>query len=200
MNDSSPLDRLLEGNRRFVSGKKTGVSAAWDSEAMLSGQEPFAAVLGCSDSRVPPEQLFDLGPGEVFVVRVAGNIAGPSQLGSLEYAVSHLHVPLLLVLGHDDCGAVKAAMESSATGAVGDLIEYVRFAVEHVLGREDETHGVLYEAVRANVLRTMGDLVGRSSVIAKAVQNGNLALVGALFSLESGEVSVLEIPDRRFKR
>jgi len=200
MNDSSPLDKLLEGNRRFISGERTGVSAAWNPEAMLAGQEPFAAVLGCSDSRVPPEQLFDLGPGEVFVVRVAGNIAWSSQLDSLEYAVSHLHVPLLLVLGHDDCGAVKAALGSSATDTVGDLIKHVRSAVEHVLKREKDAHEILNEAVRANVLRTMSDLVERSSVIAKAVRNGNLALVGALFSLESGEVSVLKIPDRRSER
>lgn len=199
MTGNSPLEKLLEGNRRFISGGRTGASAAWDPDAMLAGQEPFAAVLGCSDSRVPPEQVFDLGPGEIFVVRVAGNIAGPSQTGSLEYAVSHLHVPLLLVLGHDDCGAVNAALKSSTIGAIGDLIEHVRFAVDHVLESGEDTHDLLFEAVRANVLRTMGDLVGRSSVIAKAVQDGRLSLVGALFSLESGEVSVLEVQDRRFE-
>jgi carbonic anhydrase len=121
-------------------------------------------------------------------------------LGSLEYAVDHLHVPLLLVLGHDDCGAVKAAIESSGKGAVGDLIEHVRFAVEHVLNGQKDPYEICGEAVRANVLRTMGDLVGRSSVIARAIHEGHLILAGALFSLGSGKVSVLEIQDGRFKR
>lgn len=196
MDHKERLVRLMEGNRRFVSGSRVGVSGPWDPEAMLAGQEPFAAVLGCSDSRVPPEQVFDLGPGEIFVVRVAGNIAGRSQLGSLEYAVSQLHIPLLVVLGHEDCGAVKAAMESEASGAAGDLIEHVRLAVAHVLAKEGAFHDILHEAVQDNVLSTLNDLTERSDLIRQAVERGDLALVGAVLSLVSGVVSILEVRGR----
>lgn len=193
MDHKDRLKKLLEGNRRFASGNGTNPPAPWDPETMLAGQEPFAAVLGCSDSRVPPEQLFDLGPGKIFVVRVAGNIAGKSEIGSLEYAVSHLHVPLLMVLGHDDCGAVKAAMCSEATGAAGDLIEHVRLAVAHVLVKEGAFHDILDEAIQDNILSTLKDLEERSDLIRGAVEKGDLALVGAMFSFGSGLVSILQV-------
>jgi len=193
MDQKERLNKLLEGNSRFVSGNRVGVSAPWDPDAMLSGQEPFAAVLGCSDSRVPPEQLFDMGPGEIFVVRVAGNIAGKSQIESLEYAVSQLHVPLLVVLGHDDCGAIKAALKSEAAGTDGDLIWHVRLAVAHVLVGEKAFHDVLHEAVQENILSTMKDLIDRSPLIRQRMESGDLALVGARLSLDSGEVSVLKV-------
>ena len=193
MDNKERLNKLMEGNRRFVSGDRVGVSAPWDPDAMLSGQEPFAAVLGCSDSRVPPEQLFDLGPGEIFVVRVAGNIAGKSQIESLEYAVSHLHVPLLVILGHDDCGAIKAALQSEAAGAAGDLIQHVRLAVSHLLVGGKTFHDVLHEAVLENILSTVEDLVNRSPLIREKLERGDLALVGARLSLDSGEVSVLKV-------
>jgi len=170
-----------------------GVSAPWDPDAMLAGQEPFAAVLGCSDSRVSSEQLFDLGPGEIFVVRVAGNIAGKARIESLEYAVSQLHVPLLVVLGHEDCGAIKAALQSEAGTAAGDLIRQVRLAVAHVLVKEKAFNDILHEALQENILSTMEDLVKRSGLIRRSLESGDLAIVGALFSLGTGEVSVLKV-------
>jgi carbonic anhydrase len=115
---SEALRRLQEGNRRFVSGvggRRAGVTITQADRAKLAeGQEPFAAVIGCSDSRVPPEIIFDQGLGDLFVIRVAGNIAGPSQIGSVEFAVSNLGVQLVVVLGHSSCGAVIAALEALA--------------------------------------------------------------------------------------
>jgi carbonic anhydrase len=192
MSIHGPLDRLLEGNRRFISGERIGVSARWEPDTMVVSQKPFAAVLGCSDSRVPPEQIFDLGPGEIFVVRVAGNIAGSSEVGSLEYAVRHLGVPLVLVMGHEGCGAVKAALEEEGDDEVGGVIAQIRPAVKPVLNQAEETRDIWTEAVRANVWNTMNALIGQSEVIRETVQNGDISLVGAIFSLSSGRVSILE--------
>ena len=187
-----PLDRLLEGNQRFISGERTGVSARWEPDTMVISQRPFAAVLGCSDSRVPPEQIFDLGPGEIFVVRVAGNIAGPSETGSLEYAVQHLGVSLVLVLGHEGCGAVKAALDKEGDGAVGGVIAQIRPAVDPIHNRAEKIEDIWNEAVRANVRLTMDTLIERSEVIRTKVQNGTIAHAGAIFSLSSGKVSILK--------
>lgn len=192
MSIHGPLDRLLEGNRRFISGERTGVSARWEPDTMVVSQKPFAAVLGCSDSRVPPEQIFDLGPGEIFVVRVAGNIAGSSEVGSLEYAVRHLGVSLVLVMGHEGCGAVKAALEGEGDDELGGVIAQIRPAVKPVLNQAEETRDIWTEAVRANVWNTMNALIGQSEVIRETVQNGDISLAGAIFSLSSGRVSILE--------
>ncbi len=183
MNKKRRLKKILEGNRRFVSGNKDGVTSPRDPEDKLPGQEPFAAVEGCSDSRVPPEQLFDLGPGEIFAVRVAGNMAGKSQIESLENAVSQLHIPLRVVLGHDDCGAIKAALQSETSKPVGDLIQHARLAVAHVLVGEKAFHDVLYEAVQGNILSTMDDLVNPSDLIRQKVECRELPLAGLRFSL-----------------
>lgn len=192
MKSHGALDRLLEGNRRFISGERIGVPCQWQPDAMAVSQKPFAAILGCADSRVPPEQIFDLGPGEVFVVRVAGNVAGPSELGSLEYAVKELSVALVLVLGHEKCAAVKVALDNEGEGAIADVVDRIKPAVKPVLDQVEKPVDPWKEAVKANVWHAMGELVEKSSVIAKAVKNGDVSLEGALFSFESGKVSILE--------
>jgi carbonic anhydrase len=192
MSIHGPLDRLLEGNVRFISGERIGVSARWEPDTMVVSQRPFAAVLGCSDSRVPPEQIFDLGPGEIFVVRVAGNTAGPSEVSSLEYAVQHLGVSLVLVMGHEGCGAVKAALEEEGDDAAGDVVARIRPAVKLVAKQTGETADIWSDAVRANIGHTMSALIEQSEVIRESVKSGAVSLVGALFSLSSGRVSVLE--------
>jgi carbonic anhydrase len=192
MKSHGALDRLLEGNRRFVSGERVGVHCQWQPDVMAVSQKPFAAILGCSDSRVPPEQIFDLGPGEIFVVRVAGNVAGPSELGSLEYAVKHLDVALVLVLGHEQCGAVKAALEDEGEGAIADVVDRIKPAVKPVLNQVEKPRDPWMEAVKANVWYTMSGIVEKSGVIAEAVQRGDVSLEGALFSFASGKVSTLE--------
>jgi carbonic anhydrase len=127
MKGSEILEKILNGNKRFVQGERTGVCNPVDVDlkTMVQSQSPMAAVLCCSDSRVPPEHVLDKKIGEIFVVRVAGQVTGTAVIGSLEYAVEHLKVPLLLVLGHERCGAVKAALEGEALGAVGELIKEI---------------------------------------------------------------------------
>jgi carbonic anhydrase len=192
MKSRGAIDRLLEGNQRFISGDRIGVLAQWQPDIMAVSQKPFAAILGCSDSCVPLEQIFDLGPGEIFVVRVAGNIAGSSELGSLEYAVKHLGVALILVLGHEKCDVVKAALEGGAEGAIANVIDQIRPAVMPVLDQVEKPMDPWTEAARANVWHTMGDLLQRSEVIADAVKKGDISVEGAMFSFTSGEVSMLE--------
>lgn len=172
--------------------EKSVAIAAVDLAAMVDGQSPIAADLCCADSRVGPEHVMDQGLGDIFVVRVAGNIAGISELGSLEYAAEHLKVPLLLVLGHEGCGAVKAALQGDATGAIGELIKEIGPAVRPVLDQEEEVEDVELEAVQANIWHTMGKLIERSSVIAGAVQSGSLMLTGAVYSLTTGQITLLD--------
>jgi carbonic anhydrase len=125
---------LLAGNKRYLEGRRIAANREPDRQQLVAGQIPLAAVLCCSDSRVPPEHIFDQAHGEIFVVRVAGNIARPSEVGSLEYSVQHLKVPLVLVMGHEGCGAVKAALEGTpASGALGGLIDEIAPAVQPVL-------------------------------------------------------------------
>jgi carbonic anhydrase len=144
---------------------------------------------------VPPEHVLDRKIGEIFVVRVAGKVPGPAVIGSLEYAVSHLRVPLLLVLGHEKCGAVKAALEgmgSTAVGALGALIQELEPAVRPVLDQEEKVKDILHEAVHASVWFTMNRILERSQIIRDAVEEGVLLLKGAVYSLQTGEVTILE--------
>ena len=140
----------METNALLAVERSDAVTSA-DLTAMVEGQSPSAAVLCCSDSRVGPEHILDQGLGDIFVVRVAGNIAGLSELGNLEYAVEHLKVPLLLVLRHEGCGAVKAALQGDATGAIGELIKQIGPAVRPVLDQEEEVEDVELEAVQTNI-------------------------------------------------
>lgn len=185
------LEVLLEGNRRFTEGNHREAGERPDLAGLTDSQSPFAAVLCCSDSRVPPEHIFDQGFGRIFVVRVAGNIAGESEVGSLEYAVDHLHVPLLLVLGHEGCGAVKAALGDGAQGALGRLLERLVPAVKPVLRQGEGVEDAVTEAVEANIWYTMNRLIRESPVIDRGVQAGRLLLKGACYSLSSGEVRML---------
>ena len=164
-------------------GERTGVCNRVDVDlgAMVQSQSPIAAVLSCSDSRVPPEHVLDKKIGEVFVVRVAGKVPGTSVIGSLEYAILHLKVPLLLVLGHEGCGAVKPALESKgdgSEGALGDLIREIEPAVKPVLMQEEQVDDIMQEAVYAAVWYTMARILERSPVIVAAVRNGELMIKG----------------------
>lgn len=192
MTGSEVLQRLVDGNRRFVSGRGPGLTAPVDLRSLVDSQSPAAAVLSCSDSRVPPHHVLDQGIGEIFVVRVAGTVPGPAVLGSLEYAVGQLKVPLLLVLGHEGCGAVKAALSGGGEGALGELVREIEPAVRPVLEQDEEVEDVMEEAVKANVWHTMNRLLERSTVIAGAVTEGRLLVKGAVYSLRTGEVALLE--------
>ncbi|MFO7618734.1 MAG: carbonic anhydrase [Thermoplasmata archaeon] len=177
MSAGEHIERLLTGNRKFVS-KNDGII-----QKHLDGQKPFAAILTCSDSRVPPELIFDVGIGEIFVVRDAGNIAmDASAIGSLEYAVEHLHVPLVVVMGHTRCGALHAAEQGPGDDSnVGEIVDEIRCCF---LREKDH--------VKANIRMQMGHLLEKSQAISKAVESGETTLKGAVYHLEDGSVEFLD--------
>jgi carbonic anhydrase len=190
------LRRLQEGNARFVAGRGCFPTLQTDVLADLAkGQQPYATILGCSDSRVPPELVFDAGFGELFVIRVAGNVLGPTIAGTLQYAGAHLHTPLFVVLGHEGCGAVKAAIAERFEGArhgsrITALLEQIDPALDG-LDRRLDPKAQLSAAVEANVRRTVQQL--RASPEGRdRLARGDMKLVGAIYELESGRVRFLD--------
>ena len=199
---SEALTRLRDGNRRFVANRTAG-SALPDPErraALVSGQEPFAIVLGCSDSRVPAELVFDQGFGDLFVIRVAGNVAAPSQVGSVEYAASHFGTRLVVVVGHSRCGAVAATLEevmgrsTARSPNLRSIVELVRPPLETLLsGRHAaDPDALMREAVRANVRASANHLRHGSELLERLIREDGLLVVGAECSLESGVVSFFD--------
>lgn len=196
MSAEEVLQRLKAGNARFVAGEARFPTVQKEVLAELAkGQHPYATILGCSDSRVPPELLFDAGFGELFVIRVAGNVLGPSILGTLQYAGSHLHTPLFVVLGHQGCGAVEAAIASKFAGStqksrIEILLENILPALDGIDGQlpPDE---LLKTAVEVNVRYTMRKLLATPEAQA-GLASGLMKLVGAVYDIASGEVHFLE--------
>jgi carbonic anhydrase len=197
------LTRLREGNRRFVSDeRKLDVFASHTRrEALAAGQQPFAIVLGCSDSRVPAEVIFDQGLGDLFVIRVAGNIVAPSQVGSVEFAASRFGARLVVVLGHTQCGAVQAALEEAATAApqstnIKSIVDLIRPSIETVLALAPagDTSRVLDQAIRANVRASADHLRHGSPLLEQLIQSSGLLVVGAEYSLETGQVDFFDNP------
>jgi carbonic anhydrase len=191
------LEALREGNRRFVSGTRSRASLRTPSSA---SQRPFAIVLGCSDSRVPVEIVFDQGPGDLFVIRVAGNIVAPSQLGSVEFAAERFGTRLVVILGHTGCGAVQATLEelqrptASHSRNLQFIVDRVRPAVDHVLASEPRPHPaeLLREAVRANVRLAASALRRGSEYLRDLVVNEQLLIVGGEYALETGVVEFFD--------
>lgn len=190
------LARLKEGNARFVNGGTHFPTLQKDVLAELAkGQQPYATLLACSDSRVPPELIFDAGFGELFVVRVAGNVLGPSILGTLQYAAAHLHTPLFVVMGHEGCGAVKAAIAAKFHDAehrsrIEVLLENILPALDGIDATQPpET--LLQSAVEANVRHTVRELLETPEARVRHATSG-IMLVGAVYDLESGRVRFLE--------
>ena len=189
------LARLKEGNARFVAGEARFPTVQKEVLAELAkGQRPYATILGCSDSRVPPELVFDAGFGELFVVRVAGNVLGPSILGTLQYAGSHLHTPLFVVMGHEGCGAVSAAIASKFHGE--EQKSRIAVLLENILPALDDVDpalppkALLEAAVEANVRRTVRELLETPEARARAAE-GRMMLVGAVYDLDTGVVRFL---------
>ncbi|HTR02108.1 MAG TPA: carbonic anhydrase [Thermoanaerobaculia bacterium] len=199
---SEALDRLRAGNRRFVASVRDA-EARLDAERrarLAAGQEPFAIILGCSDSRVPAELVFDLGFGDLFVIRVAGNVVAPSQVGSVEFAAARFGTPLVVVLGHSTCGAVLATIEDLRRPApqqspnLRSIVNRIRPSVEGLLGdggpaSED---ALVDAAVRANIRAAAAHLRTGSEILEKLVQSGKLLVVGAEYSLETGVVDFFD--------
>ncbi|HEX7646194.1 MAG TPA: carbonic anhydrase [Noviherbaspirillum sp.] len=195
------LNRLREGNRRFVDGTSNHESMSpARRNALATGQEPFAIILGCSDSRVPAELVFDQGLGDLFVIRIAGNIVAPSQIGSVEFAAERFGTPLVVVLGHSRCGAVSATLEAiagsqqSASRHIHSIVERVRPSVEPLLATElrHDPDALVKQAVRANVRASANQLRHGSDMLEELIQKNKLLIVGAEYSLETGEVDFFE--------
>ncbi len=196
------LKRLRDGNQRFASNLRTQESLFSDHrrEELLSGQEPYAIILGCSDSRVPAEIVFDQGLGDLFVIRVAGNIVAPSQIGSVEFAVSQFGTRLVIVLGHSQCGAVCATIDElthghgSSSENIRAIVERVKPSIESLMATELKNDKVALEkeAVRANVRASANQLRHGSSIIENLITTDGLLVVGAEYSLESGVVDFFD--------
>ena len=196
------LDRLREGNARFVAdvrSHKTTASRAHRGD-LADGQEPFAIILGCSDSRVPAEIVFDQGLGDLFVIRVAGNIVAPSQIGSVEFAAGKFGTRLVVVLGHSRCGAVTATLEelqrpgANQSSHLHSIVDRVRPSVEPLLATElrHDPEALIRDAVRANVRVSAGQLRHGSGLLESLIARDGLLVVGAEYSLESGVVDFFE--------
>ena len=195
------LMRLQEGNKRFVEGKSTyNTNDARRRNELVDGQTPFAIILGCSDSRVPAEIVFDQGLGNLFVIRIAGNIVAPSQIGSIEFAVETFQTPLVVVLGHTRCGAVAATLnqirqpQASRSQHLRSILERIRPAVEPLseIGTDLTPEQLLERAIRSNIRMSVNQLRHGSSFLEKIHDSGSLWIVGAEYSLESGEVDFFE--------
>lgn len=194
------LSRLREGNRRFVADQPeaSALGNHGHRASLAAGQEPFAIVLGCSDSRVPAELVFDQGFGDLFVIRVAGNIVSPSQVGSVEFAASRYGTRLVVVMGHSQCGAIIATLEeltgrsTSQSRNLRSIVDRVRPSVETLLaaGRNDDD--LIGDAVRANVRASANHLRHGSELLEQLIRDAGLLVVGAEYSLETGVVNFFD--------
>jgi carbonic anhydrase len=196
------LARLRDGNRRFIAMRSatTPIASQARRTELVAGQEPFAIILGCSDSRVPAELVFDQGFGDLFVIRVAGNIVAPSQIGSVEFAAARFGTRLVVVLGHSQCGAVGATLEELLGHATNEsknlrsIVDRVRPAVEPLLDgpSRDDAEALIREAVLANVRASVDQLRHGSELLERLTLTDGLVVVGAEYSLETGVVSFFD--------
>lgn len=192
------LGRLEDGNSRFVNSDGSAPSPTHKPN-MTAGQDPFAIVLACSDSRVPTELIFDQGVGDLFVIRVAGNVVAPSQIGSVEFAATMFGTRLVVVLGHSHCGAVTATIEELAKNHelrspnLRAIVDRIRPAIESLVEESQgaSSHELLTAAIRANVTTSVHQLEHGSSIIESLIDSGDLTIVGAEYSIEDGKVRFL---------
>ncbi|MFT4120964.1 MAG: carbonic anhydrase [Bradyrhizobium sp.] len=187
------LKRLIEGNARYVSGVSRRHDFKHEREALAGGQNPFAAVLSCADSRIAPEYAFDTGRGDLFVCRVAGNFAGTETVASMEYAVAVLSTPLILVLGHDSCGAVDATLKAlkdgkSPPGHIPSLVDAIAPSAKVAMQQGGE---VLDSAIRQNVVDNVAKLKSAAPILNAAVEQGKLKVVGGIYRLATGTVELV---------
>ena len=196
------LERLIEGNRRFVSGTRRPdlLTSQAQRATLLTGQEPFAVILGCSDSRVPVEIIFDQGLGDLFVIRVAGNIIAPSLVGSVEFAAGKFGTRLVVVLGHSKCGAIQATIEElqqptrNQSPNLNSIVSRIRPSVEGLLETElrHDPEALLSHSVRANIRASANHLRHGSDVVEQMIEKNGLLVVGAEYSLETGIVDFFD--------
>ena len=199
---SEAIKRLKEGNLRFVSGVRSidTIAKQIQRAEFVEGQAPFAIILGCSDSRVPAEIIFDQGLGDLFVIRVAGNIVAPSQVGSVEFAAEQYGTPLVVVLGHSMCGAVMATIDELEKPSEGkssnvlSIVNRIRPTVEPLFETElrNDSGKLLEASIQANILASTNHLMHGSQMLERLVQQGDLEIIGAEYSLATGEVKFFE--------
>jgi len=196
------LERLRAGNRRFASGVRSSdiLASQTRRSELAAGQEPFAIILGCSDSRVPAEIIFDQGLGDLFVIRVAGNIVASSQIGSVEFAAERFATPLVVVLGHTQCGAVLATLEElmrpreKQSRNLRSIVDRIRPSVETLLATDlrHDSEALVRHAIRSNVRVSATHLRHGSEVLEQLIQKDGLVVVGAEYSLETGVVDFFD--------
>ena len=184
------LQTLIEGNKRFAAMKATHPNQGKERrDEVKGGQKPFAVIVGCSDSRIPPEILFDQGIGDLFVVRLAGNVVHDTALGSVEYAVDHLGVRLVVVLGHSKCGAVTAAAKGGEAHAhIGSITDMIQPAIAHAKGKSGD---LIDNAIRENARLAAGIIASSGPMLGKMVHEGKIAVVPAYYDIDTGMVELL---------
>lgn len=201
IDSAEALEHLKQGNARFVSGsyQNSGLLNQHRRSELAGGQDPWAVVLGCSDSRVPAEIIFDLGLGDLFVIRVAGNIVAPSQVGSIEFAVEKWGTPLVVVLGHTHCGAIDATLaallapETTHSFNVNSIVSRIKPTLQTLVEtnlKEDSAELAKY-AVRANIRASVSQVLYSSPILEQKVQSGRLVVVGAQYDVDTGVVDFL---------
>lgn len=181
--DQDPLKRLVEGNKRYMNKE----SIEQKRESLVSQQTPFAIIVGCSDSRVPPELIFDQHIGDLFVIRVAGNVVGPVEMDSIEYAADVVKVPLILVLGHESCGAVKAVLDGTAKGDIENIAPLIQPAIDQTKNLPGDR---LENAIKANVRLVMQSLK-KNAILSPLFKKGKLKMIGGYYRLDTGAVELL---------
>lgn len=184
------LETLLEGNKRFAEMQATHPNQGQARrDEVKAGQKPFAVIVGCSDSRIPPEILFDQGIGDLFVIRLAGNIVDDMALGSIEYAVDHLGTKLVIVLGHSKCGAVTAATQGGEIhGHVADIVQLINLAVVRA---KEQPGNLIDNAIKENARLVAGVISSSGPILEKMVQQGKIAIVPAYYDIDTGAVDIL---------
>lgn len=189
-------NKLTQGNSRYVSGQvsKKESGDAYRKE-LAKGQHPYAVVVACSDSRVAPEIIFDEGLGRIFVVRTAGNVVDPIAIGSIEYAVEHLHSPLVVVLGHESCGAVKATVDNKGNpeGNIGEIVKKIMPAVKKAKASLKKDGNLIYASTIENVKNVAGEIIKKSKVISEEMREGKVKVVGAYYSIATGKMEAVQL-------
>ncbi len=198
MNADLALKKLIDGNKRYVEATEDGAELTITTrrQSVADGQKPFAVILGCSDSRVPAELVFHLGLGDLFVIRVAGNIVAPSQIGSVEFACQHFGTQLVVVLGHSHCGAINATVDSLISGSadlspnVASIVDRVTPAVHPIVKRQQysDKNELIHQAMRANIEQSVTGLQMRSRILRSLAERGEIKIIGAEYSIETGIV------------
>jgi carbonic anhydrase len=191
------LTKLKTGNERFVTGQPAAKDFSKERADLVKGQKPYAIILTCSDSRVPPEYIFDESLGQLFVIRDAGNVVNPDVLGSIEYAIEHLHAKFLVILGHESCGAVKATLEGGKVPPnIGALVYKIKPAVKIARSKNLDKEKTLNKAIEENVTIQIKEALKQSQIIKETFEKGELKIYGAIYNLHTGKVEFEEFKEK----